>query len=56
MNKNFKFNAWEGIKTEQSYKFNIDEIISLAEDNGFKIIKDFYDSKKYFVSFIWEVK
>ena len=56
LDKDFKFRAWEGIKTEQSYKYHIEEIRSLAEKNGFKVIKELYDSKKYFVDSIWEVK
>jgi len=56
LNKNFKFKAWEGIKTEQSYKYTIEEIKSLAEENGFKVIKSLYDPRKYFVDSIWEVK
>ena len=56
LNKDFKFNAWEGIKTEQSYKYSIEEIEFLAERNGFQIIKKLYDSREYFVDSIWEVK
>ena len=56
LDKDFKFKAWEGTKTEQSYKYNIEEIKLLAERNGFKIIKELYDSRKYFVDSIWEVE
>ena len=56
LNKNFKFNAWEGIKTEQSYKYSIEEIGLLAERNGFQIIKKLYDSREYFVDAILEVQ
>jgi len=56
LNKDFKFNAWEGIKTEQSYKYSIEEIELLAEKNGFQIIKKLYDSREYFVDSIWEVQ
>ena len=56
LDKDFKFKAWEGTKTEQSYKYNIEEIKLLAGKNGFKIIKELYDSRKYFVDSIWEVK
>ena len=56
LGKDFKFKAWEGMKTEQSYKCNTEEIKLLAEKNGFKIIKELYDSRKYFVDSIWEVK
>jgi L-histidine Nalpha-methyltransferase len=56
LNKDFKFKAWESLKTEQSYKYDIDEIKLLAEKNGFKIIKQLYDSNKYFVDSVWEVE
>ena len=56
LNKDFKFNAWEGIKTEQSYKYSIEEIELLAGKNGFQIIKKLYDSREYFVDSIWEVQ
>jgi L-histidine Nalpha-methyltransferase len=56
LDMDFKFKAWEAIKTEQSYKYNIDEVNLLAEKNGFKVIRQLYDSKKYFVDSIWEVK
>jgi L-histidine Nalpha-methyltransferase len=55
LNKDFKFKAWEGTKTEQSYKFNEEKINLIAKNNGFKIIKELYDTKKYFVDSIWEV-
>jgi len=56
LNREFKFKAWEGIKTEQSFKYTIEEIKTLAEENGFKIHKHLYDSNKYFVDSIWSVK
>ena len=55
LNKDFRFKAWEGMKTEQSFKYTIAEINSLAKETGFKVIKDLYDSNKYFVDSIWEV-
>jgi len=56
LNKDFIFKAWEGTKTEQSYKFSIEEIELLAKKNGFHVIKKFYDSRKYFVDSLWEVQ
>ena len=56
LNKDFIFKAWEGTKTEQSYKFSIEEIELLAKKNGFQVIKKFYDSRKYFVDSLWEVQ
>ena len=56
LNKDFTFKAWEGTKTEQSYKFSIEEIELMAERNGFQVIKKLYDSRKYFVDSLWEVQ
>ena len=55
LQKNFKFRAWEGIQTEQSYKYTIEEIKVLAKECGFEIVKNLYDSNKYFVDTIWKV-
>jgi len=56
LNKDFIFKAWEGTKTEQSYKFSIEEIELLAGKNGFQIIKNLYDSREFFVDSLWEVQ
>ena len=56
LNKDFIFKAWEGTKTEQSYKFSIEEIELMAERNGFQVTKKLYDSRKYFVDSLWEVQ
>jgi len=56
LNKDFNFKAWEGVKTEQSYKFDIEEIELLAKKNGFQVIKKLYDQREYFVDSIWEVQ
>jgi len=55
LNKTFKFVEWEAIQTEQSLKYSIKDIESLASECGFKIKESFYDSKKYFVDSLWQV-
>jgi len=52
----FSFKAWEPIHTESSYKFLMEDIEAMAKKNHFKIVENFYDSEKYFVDSLWQVK
>lgn len=52
----FSFEEWEPIHTEYSYKYLESDILSLAQETGFAIEKQLYDSKKYFVDSIWRVE
>ena len=52
----FDFEAWEPIHTEYSYKYLESDIEELAENTGFTIAKQLYDSKHYFVDSVWRVK
>jgi L-histidine Nalpha-methyltransferase len=54
--QSFSFEAWEPIHTEYSYKYLISDIEKLAEETGYSIEKQLYDSKKYFVDSIWKVE
>lgn len=56
LNRLFSFREWEPIHTESSYKFGKTEIQYHAEQNGFEVIADFYDSNEYFVDSFWQVK
>ena len=56
LNKEFHFKAWEGMQTEHSYKYTMQEIEALAHDNGFEIVEYLYDSRKFYVDPIWRVK
>jgi dimethylhistidine N-methyltransferase len=49
---NFKQN--EAIFMEISQKYNIDEIEAMANETGFKIVNNFYDSKNWFLDTVWE--
>lgn len=55
LNETYHFKAWETMQTEQSFKFTLDEIESLAIENGFEIVQHLFDSRKYFVESIWRV-
>ena len=52
----FAFEAWEPVHTEYSYKFLESDIGSLADDTGFAIEGQFYDSKRYFTDSLWRVR
>jgi L-histidine N-alpha-methyltransferase len=52
----FFFEAWEPIHTEYSYKYLISDIEELALGTGYNIVKNLYDSNRYFVDSIWRVQ
>ena len=40
---------------EYSYKYLVSDICNLAEETGFTVVKQLYDSKQYFTDCIWKV-
>ena len=56
LDKEFHFEAWEGMQTEHSYKYTMPEVEALAKNNGFEIVEHLFDSKEFFVNSIWKVK
>lgn len=50
------FEAWEPVHTEYSYKFLESDITALAQDTGFSIEGQFFDSKHYFTDSLWRVQ
>jgi dimethylhistidine N-methyltransferase len=55
LNREFPFKNGEGMQTEHSYKYTIEEIENLARNNGFEIIKHLFDSNRHYVDSIWKV-
>ena len=55
LSKDFHFKAWEAMQTEQSFKYTLEEMESLAIENGFEIVEHLFDSRKYFVDSVWKV-
>lgn len=51
----FSFEKGEAIHTESSYKFSESDIEEIATTNGFKIVKNLFDEKHYFVDSLWQV-
>jgi len=51
----FSFEEWEPIHTEYSYKYLVSDIEELAVSTGYEIIRNLYDSNRFFVDSIWRV-
>lgn len=56
LNKSFDFAAWEPIFMEISQKYSLQMIENIAEASGFRVAKNFFDSKHYFVDSLWTTK
>ncbi|MBA2650499.1 MAG: L-histidine N(alpha)-methyltransferase [Legionella sp.] len=56
MNQTFYFDENEPIQLECSFKYTLSQIQQFAEDTDFNLIKNFEDSKKYFILSLWQVR
>lgn len=54
--KTIKFKAWEPIWLELSQKYDKKMIKRLAKKSGFEVIKNFRDSRKYYVNSLWKLR
>lgn len=50
------FYQWETIHTEISRKFRLDELPTLAAENGFEFVSNSLDCKHYFANTYWSAK
>jgi dimethylhistidine N-methyltransferase len=55
LDETFRFGAWEPIFMEISQKYNTEMIEDFARRSGFRVKRNFFDAKKYFVDSLWEV-
>lgn len=55
LEQSFKFEALEPIHVEYSYKYLLSQINDYAKSSGFKIVKNFFDSRQYYVNSLWQV-
>ena len=56
LRKKISFCMWESMQTEHSYKYTESEICTLAESNGYEIVRNLFDAENQFVDSIWKVK
>jgi uncharacterized SAM-dependent methyltransferase len=52
----FLLNASEVIDMEISQKYSLEEILELANQTNFGVVETFFDSKRWFLDILWEVK
>ncbi len=56
LEKSFEFDQWETIYTEMSQKYDLKMIVSFADRCGFEIVRNFTDSRQYFMNSLWKLK
>jgi dimethylhistidine N-methyltransferase len=55
LSQSFTFEKWEPVFTEISQKYSLRDIDHLANHSGFKVEKNFFDQKRYFVDSLWHL-
>ena len=55
-NETIRFNRGESIYTEMSQKYDLEMIRDMSETSGFSVMKNFFDSRQYFVNSLWKKK
>lgn len=56
LNQSFHFHEFEPIHVEYSYKYLRSQIEEFALISGFEIVKNFSDSKGYFINSLWRIR
>jgi dimethylhistidine N-methyltransferase len=54
LQREFEFDQWEAVFMEISQKYSLAAIESLANDSGFEIKQNFFDSKNYYCDSLWQ--
>ncbi len=53
LNRTFEFDQWEAVFMEISQKYSIRMIAEMADESGFEIKENFFDSKRYYCNSLW---
>jgi L-histidine Nalpha-methyltransferase len=56
VDREFHFDAWEGIAVERSHKYTLGEIEALAASSGYSVEEHFLDRHRYFADSLWRVE
>jgi L-histidine N-alpha-methyltransferase len=56
VDREFHFDAWEGIAVERSHKYTLGEIEALAATAGYLVDEHFLDRHRYFADSLWRVE
>jgi L-histidine Nalpha-methyltransferase len=54
LNRSFFFEAGESIHTERSQKFLESDVVRLAEETGFTVLRQWKDHRGYFLDSLWQ--
>lgn len=55
LGKTFCFEEKEPLHVEYSHKFSEEDVAQLAQNAGFRVVEQFYDSDRLFVDSVWQV-
>jgi dimethylhistidine N-methyltransferase len=55
LKKAYRFEKWEPVYMERSQKYDLTMIEHLAEKSGFAVVRNFTDSRQYFMNSLWKV-
>ncbi len=53
LGRDFEFAQWEAVFMEISQKYSLQAIETLATDSGFRIVHNFFDSRRYYCDSLW---
>lgn len=56
LNRTFEFDRWEAVFMEISQKYSLPMIEQLANESGFLVKQNFFDSKEYYCDSLWQVQ
>ena len=56
LGKEFRFEPWEAIHMEYSYKYLDTDMEFLAAGTGYRIVENFTDDRGYFIDSLWQVQ
>ena len=56
LGRSFEFDQWEPVFMEISQKYSMPMIESLAEESGFAVKQNFFDSRNYYCDSLWKTK
>jgi dimethylhistidine N-methyltransferase len=53
LGRTFRFEPWEGIHLENSYKYHVSQVEWLATASGFEVQRHFFDARGWFADSLW---
>jgi len=53
LNRTFHFDQWEAVFMEISQKYSLRMIADLANESGFEIKQNYFDSRRYYCDSLW---